>query len=130
MRNHGEADRLVLENIIEHCMDIQHSLDRFGNTFSIFQNDVDFRKSVCLSLMQIGELSGNLSEEFRTQTAKQMPWPAIKSMRNWIAHNYLHVKLEIIWQTVQEEIPAMCHFCEQALLEMPAAEITDAEIQL
>lgn len=130
MRNHGEADRLILENIIEHCTDIQNSLYRFGNTFSAFQTDVDFRKSVCLSLMQVGELSGTLSEEFRTKTADQMPWPAIKSMRNWIAHNYLHVKLEIIWQTVQEEIPAMCRFCKQALQELPLEEIPDTEIQL
>ena len=130
MKNNGQADRSILLDILEHCRDIQNALLRFGDDFSVFQTDVDYRKSVCLSLMQVGELSGNLSETFRAGTGDRMPWPAIKSMRNWIAHNYLHVKLEIIWNTVQEEIPEMVRFCCEMLETMPPEHIPEEELQL
>ena len=68
MKNSGQADRGILLDILEHCRDIQNALLRFGDEFSVFRMDVDYRKSVCLSLMQVGELSGNLSEDFRLAT--------------------------------------------------------------
>lgn len=130
MKDNRQADRGILEDILGHCRDIQNAEARFGNDFSVFQADTDFKKSVCLSLMQVGELSGNLSEAFRVSTSTEMPWPAIKSMRNWIAHNYLHVKLDIIWKTVQEEIPEMICFCERMLKSIPEDEIPEDEILL
>lgn len=31
-------------------------------------NDIDYRNSVCMSLLQIGELTGHLSEDYRETT--------------------------------------------------------------
>ena len=50
--------------------------------------DRDYRNSVCMSLLQIGELTGHLTEDFREGTKDSIYWPAIKGMRNLFAHNY------------------------------------------
>ena len=37
----------------------------------------------------------------------QIPWRLIRAMRNVYAHDYERTKLETVWQTVTEDIPAL-----------------------
>ncbi len=57
-----------------------------------------------MCIIQIGELVSRLSDEFLEQN-KQIPWHAIKSMRNLHAHDYDRVDLDIVWNTLREDIP-------------------------
>lgn len=70
-----------------YCEDILKSVKRFGNDKVVFDVDNDYRNSVCMSLLQIGELTGHLTEDFREETKNKIFWPAIKGMRNLFAHN-------------------------------------------
>lgn len=45
-----------------------------------------------------------LSNEF-LEEYKQIPWHAIKSIRNLHAHDYDRVDLDIVWNTLKEDIP-------------------------
>ena len=38
-------------------------------------------------------------------TNKHIPWYAIKGMRNLHAHDYDRVDLDIVWNTLKEDIP-------------------------
>ncbi len=91
------------------------SVQRFGNDKVIFDMDRDYRNSVCMSLLQIGELTGHLTEEFREETKKKIYWPAIKGMRNLFAHNYGAVDVERVWETVISDIPQLQGFCERTI---------------
>ena len=53
-------------------MDIWNTMQRFGNEKPVFELDMDYRNSVCMSLLQIGELTGHLTEEFRDGTKERM----------------------------------------------------------
>ena len=77
--------------------------------------DIDYQKSISFSLLQIGELSGKLSEEFRSRTAAQIPWGSIRGMRNWFAHNYGSMSQDVIWKSALEDIPVLLSFCEKQL---------------
>lgn len=57
-----------------------------------------------MCIIQIGELVGRLSEEF-IESHGDIPWYAIKAMRNLHAHDYENVDLEIVWNSLTEEIP-------------------------
>lgn len=70
----------VLEHIRNYCKDIETTIERFGNDKTIFDFDRDYRNSVCMSLLQIGELTGHLTEKFRESTKETVYWPAIKGM--------------------------------------------------
>lgn len=37
----------------------------------------------------------------------EIPWFAIKGMRNLHAHDYENVDLEIVWNTLMDEIPEL-----------------------
>ena len=104
-----------LEHIRDYCDEIQKTIERYGNSFEIFDDDADYQRSVSFCILQIGELSGKLSEEYRLETTKQIQWGPIKAMRNLVDHNYGSMSREIIWETAITDIPVLCEFCEQQL---------------
>ncbi|MGI5874510.1 MAG: DUF86 domain-containing protein [Bacillota bacterium] len=108
-------DRHRIEHIRDYCEEIAETIQRYGNSFKTFSQDMDFQKSISFSLLQIGELSGGLSEEFRTATGNEIHWAPIRGMRNMIAHGYGSMSKEIIWETAIADIPALLSFCLKTL---------------
>ncbi|MBQ8600237.1 MAG: DUF86 domain-containing protein [Clostridia bacterium] len=60
--------------------------------------------SVLFRLIQISENSVKLTAEFKEHN-NDIPWQAIKGMRNRIVHEYGDVEFDIVHQTVTEDIP-------------------------
>ena len=65
---------------------------------------------------QIGEEAGKLSSEFK-QAHSEMDWRAIVNFRNHIAHAYVGVIPDVLWDTVQSDIPELRTFCQKAIQE-------------
>ena len=105
----------ILEHIRHYCIDVQETLERFGKDKSIFETDKDFRNSICMSLLQIGELTGHLPEDFREATKATIYWPAIKGMRNLFAHNYGALDIDLVWETAVGDIPMLLEFCNKTV---------------
>ena len=104
-----------LSHIRDYCLEIEQTIKRYGDSFDIFSSDTDYQKSISFSIMQIGELSNGLSEEYRNKTAGVIPWSAIKGMRNLFAHNYGSMSRDIIWKTAKEDIPNLLEFTGKVL---------------
>ena len=104
-----------IAHIRDYCLEIEKTIERYGNTIEAFSRDMDYQKSVSFSILQIGELSGKLSDQFKEETAKQVPWSAIKGMRNLFAHSYGSMSYEIIWKTANEDVPNLLDFCDKIL---------------
>lgn len=66
-----------------------------------------------LRLVQISENAKNLTDEFREKNA-QIPWTDIYGLRNRIVHDYGHVDLEIVYDTLTKDIAEIKIFIEKA----------------
>ena len=73
--------------------------------------------------MQIGELSGGLSENYRKATSNRVQWGPMKGMRNMVAHSYGNMNREIIWETASVDIPALKGFCLEQLADQDGSGI-------
>lgn len=104
-----------IKHIRDYCVAVSQTIERYGNSFGIYSADADYQRSISFSILQIGELSGGLSEEFRKQTADRIQWGPMKAMRNLVAHNYGKMDQSIIWETASTDIPALLKFCEEQL---------------
>ncbi len=67
--------------------------------------------SVLFRLIQISENSVKLTAEFKS-SHNDIPWQAIKGMRNRIVHDYGEVEFDIVHQTITEDIPEVCRKLE------------------
>lgn len=104
-------DEQRLEKIEEYCQDIRTTVSRFGSDLDSFRQDPVYQRAVAFCILQIGELVGGLSQDFRAATQDQIPWAQIKNMRNIVAHDYGSIDLETVWDTALNSIPRLQDFC-------------------
>lgn len=109
-----DRDLRILTHIISYCDQIDMAVVRFGNDFAVFASDPVYRNAVSLCILQIGELVGNLSDEFKEQHPA-IPWRQIRLMRNIVAHRYGTVDHTITWDVVQQDIPTLKTYCLEVL---------------
>ena len=110
----AERDLSILEHMIRYCDQIDEAVRRFGNDGEVFCADAIYQNAIALCLLQIGELAGHLSDEYRAAHTA-IPWRQLKALRNIIAHNYGSVDAETAWEIVQNDIPALRTYCENEM---------------
>lgn len=72
----------------------------------IFMTSIMTQEAVIRSLEIIGEASRSLSDEFRTAQA-QVPWRQIAAFRNFVIHVYWEIKVERIWEIIENDLPSL-----------------------
>ena len=105
----------ILKHIKRYCEEVQTFIERFGDDFEIFETDDAFRAAVSMDILQIGELSNHLTDDFRVNTQNEVSWKEIRAMRNLFAHRYGAMNIKTIWATATEDVPALKAFCEQQI---------------
>lgn len=102
----NSRDRIILIKIVQYSEEIQATVERFSATRESFAADHVVKNVVAMCILQIGELSGRLTDEFK-ETHKDVPWREIKAMRNIAAHNYGEMDIDILWETALYDIPEL-----------------------
>ena len=112
----NERDRSILDHIVSYCADIEQAVARFGDSYAQFSADKEYRNACAMCVLQIGELSGHLSAEFRSAHSG-IPWSEIKGLRNVMAHKYGSISVEAVWETIKRDIPELKASCLRRLAE-------------
>ena len=110
-----DRDTSILYHILRYCQLIEKSIERFGDDCEIFKNDEDYHSSVCMHLLQIGELVRKFSENFIKTHEHDIPWQQIRALRNICAHEYLKVNFDAIFATAHFDVKELKEFCEAQL---------------
>ena len=66
-------DEIVLKKIIQYADEISETISRFNLTQDSFTEDFIARNAISMCILQIGELVGKLSDEFKIAN-NAMPW--------------------------------------------------------
>jgi uncharacterized protein with HEPN domain len=80
------------------------------------RSHLNAERMLSLALVRLIEIVGeaaNRVSKARQRQLSQIPWPQIIGMRNRLVHGYDAVDLDIVWQTVTEELPALLAVLEQ-----------------
>jgi uncharacterized protein with HEPN domain len=112
--NELEKNINIIKEIISYCDEIQEARERFGNSYEALSNDKHYQNSVSMCILQIGELTGLLTEDFRKKY-DGVPWRDIKNMRNITAHDYKSMILKILWEVISKDIIDLCEYCEKII---------------
>lgn len=110
----SDRDSQILEKIVRYCEEIEHAHREYDRSYEAFCGNPTYRNAVAMCLMQIGELSTKLSDAFR-EDHTEIPWRAIKGMRNVVAHEYGKIDVETVWETAENGTQELKEFCQQWL---------------
>jgi uncharacterized protein with HEPN domain len=74
------------------------------------REDLDSDTMLAFALVRcieiIGEAATYLSEDARAE-APQIPWRNVVGMRNRLIHGYFDVDLDLVWNTLEVDLPAL-----------------------
>ncbi|MBR2279371.1 MAG: DUF86 domain-containing protein [Ruminococcus sp.] len=99
-------DKIVLKKIYEHINSVTLYCDKC-NSLDDFQSDTMCVEACVFNLMQIGELAKtSLSDELKNEI-NTIPWKQLYGMRNRIVHGYSGVDMRIVWDTINDDLPAL-----------------------
>jgi uncharacterized protein with HEPN domain len=77
-----------------------------GMTFEEFSYDRKTIHAVIRCFEIIGEAVKNLPGEIKAK-CPEIPWREVAGMRDKIIHEYFGVSLQIIWQTIEEDLSSL-----------------------
>jgi uncharacterized protein with HEPN domain len=76
-------------------------------------NDM-MQDAVVRQLEIIGEAARNISDDL-TEKYPKIPWFEMRAIRNKIVHDYLEINTEIIWDTINNDLPSLKPLIENLL---------------
>ena len=93
---------------------LKHMVDAMREEVSFadgrVREDLDDDRQLTLSIVKeleiIGEAASQVSESARLELV-DIPWARIVAMRNRLVHAYFNINLDIVWQTVQKDLPPL-----------------------
>jgi hypothetical protein len=79
-----------------------------------FQSDRKTVDAVIRNLEILGEAATRVPEEIVFNCA-DVPWQDIRDMRNLLAHEYFGINEEIVWETINKDLPVLIVQLKQIL---------------
>lgn len=106
----------MLDAVQQACAYVE-GIDKVG-----FLDDRRTQQAVIMNLIILGEAATKLLDGYRDflERYPEVSWSSMKGMRNRIAHGYFDLDIEIVWETVQTDLPRLL----EQLPAIKAAAIT------
>ena len=102
----------IIEKILKYIREIEGTILRFQLDFEKFKDDYVAKNAISMSLLQIGELTGKLTDDFKMEHDVIL-WRDIAALRNRVAHAYGSIDIEILWGIIENDIPKLKEYCER-----------------
>lgn len=108
------SDCQRLQDILEAIAQVE----RYANEGqAVFQQNELIQIWIVHHLQIIGEASNGLSQEL-INLHSEVSWAAIVEFRNVLVHEYFRVNLDIVWQIVERDLPALETMVEAIVQEL------------
>lgn len=120
--------RLRLSDYLMHMADAARDACGYGAGLSMdeFLQDKRTQQAVVMNLIIIGEAASRIMDNDPTfvQAHPEVPWRAMRGMRNRIAHGYFDINLDVVWNTLSSALPdlltQLSHLSTESLPEASA----------
>ncbi len=97
-------DQVYLEHILESIGKIENFIA--GLRKAEFDQNVMIQDAVIRNFEIIGEATKKISKKF-SQEHQEIPWQDMAGMRDKLIHDYLDVDLDVLWKTIEEDLPLL-----------------------
>ena len=108
---------MSIRSVEMYVEDIMVAIDRIfgyvqGFDILVLENDQRTIDAVVRNLEIIGEAANSIPENVKSKNP-EVPWYEMRGIRNMVVHEYFGVDLDIIWQTINEDLPLLRNLLEK-----------------
>ena len=108
--------RYRVEDLLEAISNAQAYVE--GMTLEQFTVDKKTVRATAYEVGVIGEAAGSIPADVR-DAHPELPWSRMRAMRSIVVHEYFRVDVGILWETVQQDLPALVPLLQAMLEERP-----------
>jgi uncharacterized protein with HEPN domain len=89
-------------------VDAIHQIRRYtsGMSFEEFATDDRTVDAVIRNFLVIGKATRHVPDHMR-ESVPEVPWKLMEGIRHVLVHDYDTVRLDVVWKTVVEDLPAL-----------------------
>lgn len=77
-----------------------------GLSWEDFEQNELVQSAVIREFQVLGEASRMVTEATQAQHP-QVPWAVVRGMRNRLVHEYFDIRLDVIWETIEKDLPVL-----------------------
>ena len=77
--------------------------------------------AICMNLIALGETVKGLDKQTNGQLLKNYPdvyWRGVMGMRDKISHHYFEIDTDVVFRTLEEDIPKMKPVVEKMIIDL------------
>jgi uncharacterized protein with HEPN domain len=116
-------DKQRLADYLAHILKAIERIDRYTEDMSevLFLENPMVQDAVIRNFEIIGEASNNIEKHYAdfAATHPELPLAFAYQMRNAVAHGYFTVDLEIVWRTIQTDLPGLYRQVQEVSGDLP-----------
>ncbi len=101
---------------LRHMLDAAREAMAFASGKS--RSDLENDRMLVLALVKDVEIIGEAAYQISPQARERLPdipWEDIIGMRHRLVHAYFDINLDILWKTVQQDLPSLVEALERAV---------------
>lgn len=101
---------------LRHMLDAAREAMAFASGKS--RSDLENDRMLVLALVKDIEIIGEAAYQISPQARERLPdipWDDIIGMRHRLVHAYFDINLDILWKTVQQDLPSLVDALERAV---------------
>jgi uncharacterized protein with HEPN domain len=100
----ADRDRRWLQDMVDSA---QRAIAYVGSKTEVeFYGDYFLQDAAAWRVTIIGEAARRVTDPSRVKIPG-LPWKLIVQMRNKLVHEYAHVRADILWATIQDDLPKL-----------------------
>ncbi len=106
----------IVEDILHQIQEAIHNLEIWNESLTdvneLLSSPAGMKTLAanCMLIEAIGEGIKKIDERTQQQLLSarpEIPWKAVKGMRDHIAHGYFDINTELVWDVVKNDLPAL-----------------------
>ncbi len=118
---------LRVPDYLGHILQAMERIDRYTaclDELGFLGNEL-VQDAVIRNIEVIGEASNNIQRADSVFAARHsdIPWQVMYTMRNRVSHGYDTIDLEIVWQTIQHDLPGLRAQIQRALADISGQDL-------
>ncbi len=92
-----------------------------GMTFAEFEGDKKTIFAATRAIQIIGEAAKKIPDSIKAQYP-EIPWKGMTGMRDKVTHEYFGVNLDVLWDTIQQDLPKVKDLMPEVLVNLAEDE--------
>ena len=108
--------RMAIETILERSAVVSDPSELLTSPGGLMRLD-----AICMNLIALGEAVKGLDKQTNGELLPQYPeiyWSGVMRMRDKITHHYFEIDTDIVFRTVQEDVPQMKDVIDRMIAEV------------